>query len=145
MKTPRPLPDPCARPGADIVIFDGFCRFCTAQIRLLHRLDRFESLAFLSLHDERSDRLLPEMSFDEKMQAMVVLDQERRRHRGAAAVRYLSRRLPLLWPAAPLLHIPGSLPLWERLYDLVARSRYRFGHMDCDGGTCHLHGFGKAR
>lgn len=145
MNTARPLPDPCARPGADIVIFDGFCRFCTAQIRLLHTLDCFGRLAFLSLHDERSDRLLPDMSFDEKMQAMVVLDQERRCHRGAAAIRYLSRRLPLLWTAAPLLHIPFSLPLWERLYGMVARSRYRFGRMNCDGGTCHLHGFGKAR
>ena len=36
---------------------------------------------------------------------------------GAVAVRYLSRRLVLLWPLALLLHVPGSLPLWKSLYE----------------------------
>ncbi len=136
------LPTPEMRPGADIVIYDGFCRFCYAQMRLLSRADLRGSLAFLSLHDERSNRLLPGWTFERKMSAMVVLDHDGRYHPGAAAMRYLSRRLPLLWWMALPLHIPGTMGLWQWLYRLVADVRYRFGRRDCDGGTCHLHGYG---
>jgi predicted DCC family thiol-disulfide oxidoreductase YuxK len=53
------------------------------------------------------------------------------------AVRYLSRRLPLLWPLAVPLHVPGSLPIWERLYRFIARNRYRIAG-SCEEGTCRL-------
>ena len=45
------LPTPEQRPAADVVIYDGQCRFCTAQAQRLARLDRGERLAYLSLHD----------------------------------------------------------------------------------------------
>ncbi len=31
----------------------------------------------------------------------------------------------LLWPLALLLHVPGTLPIWQRLYAFVARHRLR--------------------
>ena len=62
---------------------------------------------------------------------------------GAAALRYLSRKLPKLWVLAPFLHIPGSLPIWQWGYRQVAKRRYKIagkqsGQCD-DGGTCELH------
>lgn len=136
------LPSPEARPDADIVVYDGFCRFCHAQMSILHRADLFRSLAFVSLHDERSNWLLPDWTFERKMREMVVIDHDGRFHAGASAIRYLSRRLPLLWWIAIPLHIPGTMGLWRQLYRWVADSRYRFGRRDCEGGTCHLHGYG---
>ncbi len=97
-------------------------------------------LAFLSLHDAEVYQRYPDLKHDDLMQNMVVVDPQGRRHVGAAAVRQLSRRIPRLWPLVPLLHLPGSLPLWQWAYTQVAKRRYRFNRQECDGGTCHLHG-----
>ena len=134
------LPRPVADGLKDVVIYDGHCRFCTAQVRRLRQLDRGGRLTFLSLHDPEVTSRFPDLTYDDMMQAMYVVDPQGRKHRGAEAIRYLTRRLPLLYGLAPLLHIPGSLGLWHWLYRQVANRRYRFGRVeDCDGGTCHLH------
>jgi predicted DCC family thiol-disulfide oxidoreductase YuxK len=136
----RPLAG--AEPGTDVVVFDGMCRFCRAQMRLLQRVDITGRLGFLSLHERQARHLLPELSHADLMKEMVVVDTAGRRHRGAAAVRYLFRRLPLLWPGAPLLHLPGSMPLWTCLYEAIARRRYRIAGTTCQEGTCDLRGYG---
>jgi predicted DCC family thiol-disulfide oxidoreductase YuxK len=137
---PAPLPAPAQRPQADVVIYDGACRFCQRQVRWLERLDRRKRLAFLSLHDPEVYRRWPDLSREQLLEAMVVVDHQQVRHAGAAAIRYLSRRLAPLWVICPWLHLPGSLPLWQWLYRFVARRRYWFGRTDrCDDGSCHLH------
>jgi len=124
-----------------VVIFDGQCRICTGQIRQLRWWDRGGRLAYLSLHDPEVYRRYPDLTHERLMEEMVVVDRQGRRHGGAEAVRYLTRRLPSLWWAVPVLHIPFSLPLWRWLYRLIAKYRYRFGKTArCDGGTCDLHG-----
>ena len=134
------LPSPDERQYADVVIFDGHCTICTAQIRRLAAFDWGHRLSYLSLHDSRVYGRYPELTHDALMKEMYVVDQSGRRHAGASAIRYLSRRLPTLWWLAPLLHVPGSLPLWRWLYQQVARRRYRFGRIADCGGACHLHG-----
>ncbi len=133
------LPDPDLHPDRDVVIFDGQCRICTGQIQVLARLDLTHRLSFLSLHEWRTRDRYPDLSFMELMKQMYVIDRGGRRHGGALAVRHLSRRLPLLWPLAVLMHLPGTMPFWHGLYRRIARSRYRFGRMQCSEGTCHLH------
>ena len=40
----------------------------------------------------------------------------------------------------PVLHLPGTMPLWSWLYRRVAKSRYRFGRVEaCDDGSCRIH------
>ena len=137
-------PAPADRPEGDVVIYDGHCRICTGQIRRLARWDWRRRLAFLSLHDAEVARRYPDLSHDDLMRQMYVVDRRGRRHGGAAAVRYLSRVLPPLWPLAPLLHLPGSLPLWNWCYRQVAERRYRFGRTgDCADGSCRVHFGGK--
>lgn len=136
-----PLPTPDERPQAEVVIYDGHCRICTAQIRRLAAWDAGGRLAYLSLHDAETARRYPDLSHEALMQDMYVVDQRGLRHRGAEAVRFLSRRLPRLWWLAPLLHLPGTLPLWQWCYRQVAKRRYRFGRIEsCDDGSCRLHG-----
>lgn len=133
------LPSPAELPQADVVIFDGQCRFCRASVARLHRLDGRDRLAFISLHDPEVARRYPDLSHDELMQNMYVVDRRGKRYYGAAALRYLSRRLPRMWWAAPALHVPLSLPVWQYLYQHVARRRYLFGRVQsCDGGACQL-------
>ena len=134
------LPSPAERPEADVVIYDGECRICTAQVRKLTWWDCQGKLAYLSLHDPLVASRYPDLTHERLMQEMVIVDRQGRRHGGAEAIRYLTRRLRRLWWAAPALNFPGTLPLWRFLYRQIASRRYRFGKVDdCHEGTCSLH------
>ena len=126
-----------SRPARDTVLYDGQCRFCRGQMALLRRLDLTGRLQLTSLHDPAVARDFPEIPPAELMREMFVVDRQGQAHGGVQAWRILSRRIPLLWPAAVLLHIPGSLPAWNWLYQLIARNRYRFAGR-CDDGSCRL-------
>ena len=134
------FPDPDQRPGADVVIWDGKCNFCRAQVQRLRAWDGGSRLAYLSLHDPRVAERYPDLTHDQLMDQMWVVTPGGRRLGGADAIRYLSRQLPSLWWLAPLLHLPGSMPLWRWLYGRVAARRYAIRGTACDDdGTCHLH------
>ncbi|QDV65595.1 thiol-disulfide oxidoreductase DCC family protein [Crateriforma conspicua] len=133
------LPDPDSMESSDVVIYDGQCNFCRAQVQRLHRLDLSGRLTFLSLHDDRVNDRYPDLQYEDLMQQMYVVDQNGDAHGGSEAVRYLSRRLPLLWPAVPILHLPGTASLWRWLYQQVAKRRYRLAGKSCDGDTCSIH------
>ena len=137
------LPTPGQRGGADVVIYDGHCRLCTSQVRRLARWDSRKRLAFLPLQDAEVGRRYPDLSHEALMQDMYVVDRDGNRYRGAAALRFLSRRLPRLYCLAPLLHVPGSLPIWQWCYRQVVRRRYWFGRVEsCEDGSCRMHGSG---
>lgn len=143
------LPDPADHPNADVVIYDGDCNFCIGQVKNLRRLDCCGGrLSFLSLHDPRVQEDYPDLTRDQLMAQMYIIDQQGRRHGGGDAVRYLSRRLPLLWLAAPIFHFPGTARLWRWGYHQIAKRRYKLagkrsetqtGKPVCDGDTCAVH------
>ena len=134
------LPDPDALTNADVVIYDGQCNFCRSQVRNLRRFDwGGKRLAFISLHDPRVAEWYPDLTHEELMDQMYVIDRSGRRHAGADAVRYLSRRLPTLWPAAPVLHLPGSAGLWRWMYGQVAKRRYKIAGKSCEDDACSVH------
>jgi len=135
------LPGPEDRPGTSMVIFDGNCRICTGSVRILYRLDWGKKLSFLSLHDDAISQIAPDLTHDQMMKEMWVVDLNGRYHPGVKGIRYLSRRLVLLWIAVPVLHIPGTLPIWSWAYNKFASIRYRFGRNkdeDC-GDACSIH------
>lgn len=67
------FPHPSERPDTIVVIFDGRCKFCTQQVRLLQRLDRRQRLSFVSLHDPCVARWWPHLTYDRLMQEIYVL------------------------------------------------------------------------
>ena len=134
------LADPDTLSDADVVIYDGQCNFCRSQVTNLRRLDCCGNrLSFLSLHDPRVAQRYPDLSHDDLMEQMYVVDRRDRRHGGADAVRYLSRRLPLLWVVAPILHIPGTARLWRWMYKQVAKRRYKLAGKSCENDVCSIH------
>lgn len=125
------------RPERTVVLYDGACRFCRGQIAILRRLDLFRTLRFVSLHEPSVSADFPELSRDVLLDRMHVIDRAGSVRDGAQAVRYLTRVLPPLWPLAMLLHVPGSLPLWQWAYACVARNRYRIAG-SCTDGSCRV-------
>lgn len=76
------------------------------------------------------------------MEQMYVVDPKGNSYGGAAAVRYLSTRLPWLYVLAPLMHIPFSMPFWQWAYKQVAKRRYLIAGKnadDCEDGACAVH------
>jgi len=135
------LPTPAERPSSDIVIYDGHCKFCQRQVRRVNWFDCQQRLSYLSLHDPEVARRWPDLTHEQLMKEMYVIDAHGNRHAGADSLRYLSRRLRRLWWVMPLLHIPGTMGLWRWLYRLVAERRYRIAGRidDCTDGSCSLH------
>jgi predicted DCC family thiol-disulfide oxidoreductase YuxK len=136
------LPTLEGHPDADVVIFDGHCNFCIAQVNRLARWASPGQLAFVSLHDPAVQKRFPDLSHDQLMEQLYLIDGQGNRHAGAAAFRYLSRRCPKLWILAPLLHIPFSLRIWQWLYKQIARRRYKLAvqrGQACSDSGCHVH------
>lgn len=127
-------------PKRETVLYDGRCRFCIGQVGILRGLDLGRRFDFRSCHEQSVADDFPELSLDEMLSQMYVVDTTGRARGGADAVRYLSRKLVPLWPLAVLLHIPGTMPLWKACYRFIARNRYRIAGSanSCDSGTCKL-------
>ena len=132
------LPSPLERPSADVVIYDGECQFCVRNMLRLNRWDGGNRLAFVPLQDPLVAERYPDLSYQDMLSQLYLIDGRGRRHGGAEAFRYLTLHLPRLWPLAPIMHLPFSLPLWKGLYDWVAHRRYLFGGQPCTDGTCHI-------
>ena len=130
-------------PNADVVIFDGECVFCRKSVTMLNWWVSKDQLAYVSLHDPSVAELCPELTHDDMMKQIYLISREDgSRHAGAEAVRYLSTRSWKLWLAAPFLHFPFSMPLWQWMYQLIAKRRYLIAGKEevCDeDGTCKVH------
>lgn len=107
-----------------LVIYDDECMFCRSQIKLLQFLDMQKILVFESLHNPKILIDFPDLSYEELLTKMYVITPDQLRFGGADAIKYLSRKLILLWPLAILLHIPYSMWLWDSIYSFIARNRY---------------------
>ncbi len=138
------LPDPGDYPNAPIVIWDGECRFCLQQIERLRLFQGKSPLAYISLHDPRVARDFPQLSHEQLMEQMWVVSRQpntgkHQAYGGADAIRFLSRYLPRLWFIAPVMHLPGCMPIWRWMYAKVAERRYAIAGKNCESGTCQLH------
>lgn len=132
------LPAPSELPQADVLIYDGECSFCRSQVERFHRLDGANRLAFVSLHDPSVRENYPDLSHEQLMEEMVLVDQSGNRHAGHHALQYLTWRLPKLRIFHPLFHIPLTGSLWQAAYKWVAKRRYLIGGRRCDDGVCKI-------
>ncbi|MFM8262503.1 MAG: thiol-disulfide oxidoreductase DCC family protein [Pirellula sp.] len=138
------MADVAIEKNKSVVLYDGHCNFCTAQVANLRRFDVFHRLEFVSLHEPAVAKLYPDLTHEQLMEQMWVIAPNGKRYAGAYSFRYLSCLLPMFWPLAPMLHFPGLMPLWSYLYREVAKRRYRIAGRNCDEGTCSIHaGHGK--
>jgi predicted DCC family thiol-disulfide oxidoreductase YuxK len=119
------------------VLYDGHCAFCRKSVDLLRRLDWLGRLAYADARDPAGVPAGVALDPDRLLEEMHVLTADGHRiYHGFGALRWLAWRLPLLWPVAPLLYVPGVPALGQRLYLWVARNRFRL--VPCHGGVCAL-------
>lgn len=120
------------------VIYDGQCGFCRQQIERLARLDIAGRLRFVSLHDPGVAAEFSDLTHDQMMAEMWVVTPDGSRYGGIRAIHRICRALPVLWPAAAVLGIPGMSSIGGVGYRHVAGRRYTLPGSACSDGVCRL-------
>ena len=116
-------------PESPVAFFDGVCNLCNGAVNFLLDRDRRGSLRFSTLQGATFARLRAEHPELDGVDSFVLWDGEGLHLRSSAALRVLVS-LGGLWRACAVgLLMPR--PLRDRLYDFIARHRYRwFGRSD---------------
>ena len=117
-----------------IVIFDGVCNFCNASVNFVLKHDRGGRFLFASNQSEAGSTLLQQFGIDPgSVQSVYLVEGDRIWSKSAAAAK-VAGRLAFPWN---LIAVSAIVPkfLTDRVYDLIARNRYRwFGQSE----TCRL-------
>lgn len=132
------LPERTTPPGKHVVLYDGNCRFCIAQVA---RLRRWAGDRLVAVNFQAPGALdaLPGVTHDACMEAMIHVAPDGRLHRGFEAVaRAVATRRPLGLVAFGY-YLPGVKQACDAIYARIARNRYRLAAKDCPDGACALH------
>lgn len=130
----RPLPEAPTTPGSPttwnpIIFFDGECGLCHRFVRFVIRHDRARVFHFAPLNGPTFEAFRPRLP-DPQLDSLILLDEAGLHDRSTAVLRVL-RRIGGAWGllALPVAVTPPTLR--DRLYDLLAKARYRaFGRAD---------------
>ena len=107
-----------------IVLYDGDCSLCTFQMRVITWLDWFNAVSLLPIADPRAATLAPQLTREDLLEAIHCLTRDGKIHRGARCLRFIGLRMPLAFPFALLLWIPGVIYLAEIGYRWISRNRH---------------------
>jgi predicted DCC family thiol-disulfide oxidoreductase YuxK len=106
------------------VLFDDRCGKCRRFVHLSTALDFAGRLEPIGLSNPRVAREFAHFDADALNFEMHVIDSRGRVFRGFYAIRRIAQEVPLMWPLAALLFIPGVSAAGEPIYAWIARTRY---------------------
>jgi predicted DCC family thiol-disulfide oxidoreductase YuxK len=131
-------------PGQYVVLYDGRCQLCTAQVQNLLALARPGAVQGVDFQEPANLGRFPGVTHAACMRAMHLVTPDGRVYSGfEAAVRAVATR-PVLGPLAYAYYLPGVRLVCDVAYQLIAAHRYRIWGKavaagECEGGTCALH------
>ena len=121
------MPAPQDRP---VVLFDGICNLCNSSVRFLLKHDTREKFLFSSIQSDASKNLLLHQNYKIKEMNSILLVQDGQILEKSEAVLRIASQLRFPWNLGSAFRIV-PLKLRDRIYDWVARNRYRwFGKRD---------------
>jgi len=113
-----------------VLLFDGYCNFCSNTVQFILKHERHQDLNFASLQSDTGVVLLKKYHIDPaKTDSLVLIENSRAYIKSSAALR-VSKHLKGLYPA---LYAFMLIPAFLRnvVYDFIARNRYKwFGKSD---------------
>jgi predicted DCC family thiol-disulfide oxidoreductase YuxK len=125
------------------LFYDGWCPLCRFSVARLKSLDWLHRVRYLDFRAETDlARELPTTTERLAEEMHLWLPRTRKLYHGFGAFRWMAWRLPLLWPIAPFLYIPGVPWLGQTIYLWVARNRYSL--VPCRDGVCTIQRPGKS-
>jgi predicted DCC family thiol-disulfide oxidoreductase YuxK len=111
------------------ILYDGLCPLCGRTVRLLTCFDLFTRLEFLDfrridLNEYNRSHMLNLARKDLEEEMYVIF--RGKAYRGFYGYRRIASALPVLWPLAPWLFLPGISSLGALVYGYVAHNRLKF-------------------
>jgi predicted DCC family thiol-disulfide oxidoreductase YuxK len=108
----------------NVVLYDGDCSLCTFQMRVITWLDWFNTVSLVPIADPRAREIGPRLTRTDLHEAIHCVAKNGRIHRGARCLRFVALRMPLAFPFALFLWIPGVITVAEIFYRWISRNRY---------------------
>lgn len=116
-------------PNSPVCLFDGVCNLCNGSVRFILAHEAAASIRFAAVQSSAGRHLLDQLGLPEMPDTFVFIEDGRAFYRSQAALR-IARHFRAPWRWLYLLRVVPR-PVADRLYDLVARNRYRwFGKRD---------------
>ncbi|MCS6917637.1 MAG: DCC1-like thiol-disulfide oxidoreductase family protein [Chitinophagales bacterium] len=104
-----------------VILFDGYCRFCSGVVQWILRRDRKKVFRFAPLQSQAARALSGGRSL--LSDSFLLYESGKLYERSSAALRVV-RHLPGLWPLLyGLIVVPK--PLRDLVYNWIGRNRYR--------------------
>ena len=113
-----------------IIIFDGYCNFCSRSVLFIIKRDRKKYFIFAASQTGEGQKVIEKYDMGELAEHSIVLIEDGNVYRKSTAALRIARQLNKGWHLFYIcIIIPRSFR--DLIYDLVARSRYRlFGMRD---------------
>jgi predicted DCC family thiol-disulfide oxidoreductase YuxK len=113
------------QPRPALIVFDGVCNLCNGLVQFVIARDPAGRFQFAAVQSASARRMLELHNAPEPLPDSIALVEEGRVFTRSTAALRIARRLPFPWPLTTvLLAVPR--PVRDSMYDLVARSRYRW-------------------
>jgi len=113
-----------------IILFDGVCNLCNGFVQFVIRKDKANIFKFASLQSAYAQQLNQHQTIPVSNLSTVILYDNGKLYYQSTAVLRIARLLGLPWSIATLFVLIPT-PLRDKVYDWVARNRYRwFGQRD---------------
>lgn len=108
-----------------ILLFDGYCNFCSSTVQFVLKKEKHPELYFASLQSESGKYLLSRFQIDPlKTDSLVLIEHGKAHVKSAAALR-LAKHMKGAYPMlAVFLIIPEFIR--NAVYDYIARHRYKW-------------------
>jgi predicted DCC family thiol-disulfide oxidoreductase YuxK len=113
-----------------IVLFDGFCNFCSASVLFIIRRDPGKRFLFAASQSPEGKSLIREYGIGKMSGQSIILISDRKIYMKSGAALRVARRLSGFWPAVyAFIILPPAFR--DFFYDFFARNRYRlFGRRE---------------
>src|SRR5438874_2395074 len=104
--------------GRALVLYDGQCPLCIKSAENIKRFDWLHAIRFQDARDlDALPQREPPLDPQRLLQEMHLITPDNKHvYRGFGAFRWIAWRLPLLWPFAPLMYLPGIPAIGQKAY-----------------------------
>ncbi|MEC7637885.1 MAG: DUF393 domain-containing protein [Verrucomicrobiota bacterium] len=123
-----------------LLFFDSDCPFCQLQIRLLSKLDWFNTVEFIPLKKFSESLSGVHIEENELNQAIHCVTPKKTIFKGPEAIRFLAMRMPLLVPMSLIMWLPGMMFIAQKIYNLISKNRYVLSKFIGCKDSCALEG-----
>lgn len=107
-----------------IVVFDGFCNFCSASVNFILKNEKSPYFYFISFQSPKFQSMFPDLGLYDVPESVLLIRNGKSYEKSTAALQ-IARKLKF---PINLLYIFIYFPQWIRdpLYNFVANRRYKW-------------------